>query len=69
MKKNMGSIDKALRFLIAIGVGVLYFAGIISGTLAIILLVVAVILIGTSLLGSCPLYLPFGISTKSGNRS
>lgn len=69
MKKNMGSIDKALRFLIAIGVGVLYFAGIISGTLAIILLVLAVILIGTSLLGTCPLYLPFGISTKSGNRS
>jgi Protein of unknown function (DUF2892) len=63
MKKNMGSIDRAARFLIAAVIIALYFMGIISGTLAIILLVFAGIFILTSLVSFCPLYLPFGINT------
>jgi len=64
MKKNMGTIDKLIRTVIAIVVAVLYFTGQISGTAAIILGLLAVVFILTSLVGTCPLYLPFGLSTK-----
>lgn len=64
MKKNMGSIDKAIRILIAVTIAILYFTNQISGTLAIIGLVVSGIFILTSLIGFCPLYLPFGLSTR-----
>lgn len=63
MKKNMGSSDKIIRLLIAVGVAVLYFTGTISGTLAIVLGVLAVVFVATSFISFCPLYLPFGIST------
>jgi hypothetical protein len=63
MKKNMGILDKAIRILIALVVIVLYFVHAISGTLAIILLILSGIFILTSLVGFCPLYLPFGINT------
>ena len=63
MKQNMGLIDKVIRILIAVVVIALYFAHIISGTLAIILLIFAGIFILTSLMGFCPLYLPFGLNT------
>jgi hypothetical protein len=64
MKKNMGTVDKAVRILAAILIIVLYFTNIISGTLAIVLLVVASAFIATSFISFCPLYLPFGISTR-----
>lgn len=60
----MGGWDKGIRFLMAILIGILYFTGVLSGTIALIGLLVAVVLIGTSLFGSCPLYLPFGFSTN-----
>ncbi|MEB2783507.1 YgaP family membrane protein [Algoriphagus persicinus] len=68
MKKNMGSVDKIIRLLIAVGVAVLYFTGTISGILAIVLGLLAVVFVATSFMSFCPLYLPFGISTckKSG---
>jgi len=65
MKKNMGTIDKVIRILIAALVIVLYFTHVISGILGIILLIFAGIFIVTSLFGVCPLYIPFGISTRS----
>jgi K+-transporting ATPase A subunit len=64
MKKNMGSADRLIRVFIALAVGVLYFTGIISGTVAIVLGVLATVFILTSLVGTCPLYLPVGLSTK-----
>jgi hypothetical protein len=64
MKANMGTADKTIRILLAITVGVLYYFGIISGTLAIILGILAVAFIITSFINFCPLYLPFGISTR-----
>ena len=70
MKKNMGAADRVIRVLIAIIIGFLYYTGAISGTLAIILLVLAGVFILTSFISFCPLYLPFGISTckvKSNN--
>jgi hypothetical protein len=63
MKTNMGNADKIIRIAIAVLVAVLYFTEIISGTLGIVLLVLAGVFVLTSLIGFCPLYLPFGIST------
>jgi len=63
MKQNMGIEDRVIRLVAAIAVGVLYGLGYISGTLAIILGVVAIAFFVTSLIGWCPLYLPLGLST------
>ena len=64
MKKNMGTVGRALRFGLALLVAALYFTGVISGTVAIVLGIVAVVFILTSLVGTCPAYLPFGLSTR-----
>jgi hypothetical protein len=64
MQKNMGTIDRTIRAILAIVVAVLYFMEIITGIVAIILGIFAVIFIITSLIGSCPLYVPFKFSTK-----
>ena len=63
MKKNMGSADRVIRFLIAALIGVLYFTEVISGTFGLVLLILAVIFLITSFISFCPLYWPFGIST------
>jgi len=64
MKKNMGTIDKALRILAAIIIAVLYFTHVITGVLAIILLVFAAAFILTSLMSICPIYPLLGINTR-----
>jgi hypothetical protein len=64
MKPNMGTTDKAVRVIAALAIAGLYFAGILSGTVAIVLLVLAGVFILTSFMSFCPLYYPFGISTK-----
>ncbi|SFE50292.1 YgaP family membrane protein [Thermoflexibacter ruber] len=64
MKANMGTADRVVRIIVALIIGGLYFANMISGTVAIILLVLAGIFIATSFMSFCPLYLPFGISTR-----
>lgn len=63
MKKNMGSTDKIIRIIIALVIGVLYYTGTISGTIALVLGVFAIIFLLTSFISFCPLYLPLGIST------
>ena len=64
MKKNMGILDRGLRAVIALTVAVLYFTGQITGTAALLLGLLAVIFLLTSFVGTCPLYLPFGLSTR-----
>jgi Protein of unknown function (DUF2892) len=64
MTKNMGTTDRVIRTLIAVAIAVLYFTGTLSGTLAIVLGIVAVAFLVTSLIGWCPSYLPFGLSTR-----
>lgn len=66
MKLNMGMIDRVVRVAAAITVGVLWYLNIISGTVAIVLGVVAAIFILTSAVGFCPLYAPFRLSTRKG---
>ncbi|MBS1617924.1 MAG: DUF2892 domain-containing protein [Bacteroidetes bacterium] len=63
MKKNMGNLDRVLRVIVALVIVALYFAGVVSGSVAIGLLVVGGIFVLTSIVGTCPLYLPFGINT------
>jgi len=65
MKKNMGKADRITRFLLAILIGALYFTNVLSGTLGIVLMVVAVIFLLTSFVSFCPIYAPFGLSTCS----
>ena len=63
MKKNMGNLDRSLRLIGAAVLILLYFLNVISGTLGIVSLVIAAMLIITSFISFCPLYLPFKIST------
>lgn len=65
MKKNMGSADRIIRVIIAVIVGILYYTGTVSGTLGIVLLVLAGVFVLTSFISFCPLYAPFGLSTCS----
>jgi len=67
MLQNMGKTDRIIRLLIAvvaIAVATLYFNGTISIVMAIIVGIIALILLVTSLLGFCPAYFPFKISTR-----
>ena len=64
MKQNMGTTDKIIRLAVVAIIAVLYFTGQITGTAAIVLGIVAVAFLVTSLIGWCPTYVPFGISTR-----
>jgi K+-transporting ATPase A subunit len=64
MNINMGKADRVFRVIAALVIGALYFAGMMTGVAAIILLAIAVVFVATSFVGVCPLYLPFNISTK-----
>jgi hypothetical protein len=61
--QNMGTWDRILRLIVAAVIVALHLAGKISGTLGIVLLVVAAVFVVTSLIRICPLYMPFGIDT------
>lgn len=64
IKKNMGTMDRSIRVLLAAVVAILYATGNLTGLAAIILGILAVIFVITSFIGFCPLYLPFGLSTR-----
>ncbi len=63
MKKNMGTVDRIIRLVIAAVIVALYFTNVISGVLGIVLIVLAAVFALTSTISFCPLYLPFGLST------
>ena len=63
MKKNMGSMDKGIRILLAVIIGVLIFTNQVTGVLAIVLGIFAIVFLLTSFVGFCPLYAPFKLST------
>lgn len=64
MKTNMGTVDRIFRLLVAVVIAILYATSQITGTTAIILLILAGVFVLTSFMSFCPLYLPFGLSTK-----
>lgn len=63
MKKNMGTVDRIIRVLLAVVVLILYLTGNITGLAAAILGIIALVFVLTSIIGFCPLYVPFKIST------
>ena len=63
MKTNVGVIDSAIRIIVALLIIGLYFANVISGTFAIVLIVLAIVFLLTGVIKFCPLYLPLGINT------
>jgi hypothetical protein len=70
MKKNIGTIDKLIRLLVAAVIIALYFIEIIPhGTLGIVLLVFAAVFSLTSLVSFCPLYALTGLTTCKVNES
>ncbi|MBP7931507.1 MAG: DUF2892 domain-containing protein [Chitinophagaceae bacterium] len=65
MKKNMGSMDRVVRILLAVVFAALYFTGTVSGTLGLVLVAAAGIFALTSVISFCPLYPILGINTCS----
>jgi len=69
MKKNMGSIDRIIRILLAAVFAYLYFGGVVTGTWGLVLVILGGVFVLTSLVSNCPLYIPFGISTCASKKS
>jgi len=65
MKKNIGVFDKVFRIIIAIAIALLYYFEIITGTLGLVLIILAIVFLLTALLNFCGLYALFGIGTCS----
>lgn len=63
MIKNIGSPDRIIRILVAVAIALLYFTNLITGTLGVILLIIAGVLLITALAGTCPLYMLLGMRT------
>lgn len=64
MKMNMGFVDRLIRVVIAVLIAVAYFSNQMSGTFAVVVMIIAAVLLITAFVGFCPLYKPFGISTR-----
>lgn len=62
--KNMGKADKIVRVLIAVLFTVLFLNQVVTGVMGIILVILAGVFLLTSVIGTCPLYLPFKINTN-----
>ncbi|MFN8398603.1 MAG: DUF2892 domain-containing protein [Anaerolineales bacterium] len=63
MKRNLSNIDRIIRVALAALFAYLYFGGIVTGTLGIVLVVLAVVFTLTAVVAFCPLYAPFKFST------
>lgn len=63
MKRNMSNTDRIIRVIIAALFAYLYFGGVVTGALGIVLVVLGGVFLLTSLVAFCPLYAPFKFST------
>ncbi|MGL2966336.1 YgaP family membrane protein [Flavobacterium sp. XGLA_31] len=63
MKKNMGSLDRGIRVILAAVFVILYYNNIVTGVLGYVLLAFATIFLLTSVISFCPLYPLLGINT------
>ena len=63
MKKNMGTLDRILRVIVSVTLGILYFTDIITGTVGLIVFIFACVMFLTSVIGNCPPYTLLGINT------
>lgn len=69
MKYNMSVADRLIRLIAAIVIGILFYTNVIGGTSGIILMIIALILLVTSIMGVCPLYHLLGIKTGPGHKA
>ncbi|KAB2918147.1 MAG: DUF2892 domain-containing protein [Bacteroidetes bacterium] len=63
MKRNMSNTDRVIRLIVAAVIAGLYFSGTVTGTLGLVLIILAAVFTLTSIISFCPLYTIFGIST------
>lgn len=66
MKRNLSNTDRIIRLVIAALFAYLYFSGIVTGLLGIVLLVLGGVFVLTAIVAFCPLYAPFKFSTFKG---
>ncbi|OAN47240.1 MULTISPECIES: DUF2892 domain-containing protein [Chloroflexus] len=64
MTPNMGNIDRIARVIVALLLGFMIVTQVLTGALAWIAGIVAIVFVATSAIGFCPLYLPFGVKTR-----
>jgi len=65
MKRNMSNTDRLLRLIVAAVFAYLYFSGVVTGGLGILLIVLGAVFLLTSIFAFCPLYLLFKFSTHN----
>lgn len=63
MKRNLSDLDRVLRVIVAAVFAYLYFGGVVTGALGLILVLLAGVFVLTSIFAFCPLYAPFSFST------
>jgi uncharacterized membrane protein YtjA (UPF0391 family) len=63
MQKNMGTLDKTLRLIVAVIAVALAATGTLTGTPALVAYIVAAVFVVTSLVSFCPLYRLIGLRT------
>lgn len=63
MKPNLSNLDRTIRVIVAALFAYLYFGGIVTGVLGIVLAALAVVFVLTAIIGYCPLYTLFKFST------
>jgi hypothetical protein len=66
-KRNLGRLDRALRFVVGLAlipIGLFVLGGWQGNPNGLLVAVLALIPLVTGLIGSCPAYVPFGISTR-----
>lgn len=63
MKRNMSDLDRIIRVILAALFAYLYFGGIVTGALGIVLVVLGAVFLLTAAIAFCPLYAPFKFST------
>jgi hypothetical protein len=63
MKKNMGPLDRILRSIVALTLIALYILDIITGTIGIVVVVFASIMLISAIIGNCPPYALMGFNT------
>ncbi|MCE0487260.1 YgaP family membrane protein [Ornithinimicrobium sediminis] len=68
MNRNVGTVDRATRAVLAVAALVWAFVTGATSGLGLVLIVVALVLLGTAAAGFCPLYRVLGISTDSDRR-
>lgn len=63
-RKNCGTKDRVARVVVGALIGAAYLMGYIQGTVALVLGIVTLVMVGTGAAGYCAIYEPLGIDTR-----